>query len=218
MIPFDMTAGFKHQTKNHGKLEVVDYISSSCVYVKFIDTGYRSKAEAGDIRKGNVRDLLSRNIFDVGYCGIGEFKQSEGGVKSQAYSAWYNMLLRCYSEKHRDKYPTYSDVYVCDDWHNFQNFAKWYTDNKVAGMELDKDIKISGNRIYSPEACMFVSQSENKRTARQISFSVVSPEGDVHHADNMSKFCKRFNLQASKISNVLSGKRPHHKGWTAYVG
>lgn len=217
MIPFDMTTGFRHQTKNHGELEIIDYISSSLVYVRFTETGYKTSAESGDIRKGSVRDLLCKSIFGVGYCGVGGFKQSTNGKKNSTYSAWYNMLLRCYSEKHREKYPTYSDVYVCDEWHNYQNFAKWYEENKVSGMELDKDIKIKGNRIYSPKTCIFVSQDENKRNARQISFSIVSPDGDIHHAENMSKFCIKFNLQPSKVSNVLSGKRPHHKGWTAYV-
>jgi hypothetical protein len=218
MIPCDMITGFVHQTKNHGDLEVVKYMSSSHVDVRFLDTGYQTSAESGDIRKGNVRDLLCRNIFGVGYCGVGRFKQSVGGKKSSAYSAWYNMLLRCYSDKHRDRYPTYSDVYVCDDWHNFQTFAEWYEDNKVSEMELDKDIKVAGNRIYSPDTCMFVSQGENKKYARQVEFSVVSPSGEIYHAINMSKFCKKFGLQPSKMSNVLSGKRHHHKGWTAYVG
>lgn len=63
------------------------------------------------------------------------------------------------------KHPTYTDCEVCDEWLNFQNFAKWYDENfyEVDGerMHLDKDILVKGNKIYSPETCIFVPQKIN---------------------------------------------------------
>lgn len=51
-------------------------------------------------------------------------------------------------------------------WHNFQVFANWYTDNYPRNLasgeyQLDKDIRIEGNKEYGPDACKFVSRSEN---------------------------------------------------------
>jgi hypothetical protein len=70
------------------------------------------------------------------------------------------MLARCYSEKFHEKQPTYIGCTVCEEWHNFQNYAKWYDENyyEVDGykMNLDKDILVKGNKIYSPETCVFV--------------------------------------------------------------
>jgi hypothetical protein len=42
---------------------------------------------------------------------------------------------------------------------------------------------------------------------------LVSPDGIIYEFKGISKFCKEHNLNQSKISNVLSGKTNHHKGW-----
>jgi hypothetical protein len=75
------------------------------------------------------------------------------------------MLERCYSEKHRDKHSAYAECTVCDEWHCYQTFAKWYEENYyiIDGerIHLDKDILVKGNKVYSPETCMFVPQRIN---------------------------------------------------------
>jgi hypothetical protein len=74
-------------------------------------------------------------------------------------------MNRCYNEKYQEKRPTYLGCTVDSYFHNFQNFAKWYDENyyEIEGqrMELDKDILIKGNKIYSPETCVFVPQFIN---------------------------------------------------------
>lgn len=81
-----------------------------------------------------------------------------------AYKLWRSMLSRCY-DTYKRKYYNYIDCTVCEEWHNFQNFAKWYENNyyKIEGimMNLDKDILIKGNKVYNPETCMFVPQNVN---------------------------------------------------------
>ena len=76
------------------------------------------------------------------------------------------MLQRCYSEKEHERHPTYIGCEVYEGWHNFQNFAKWYKDNYYeVGNEkmcLDKDILFKGNKIYSPDTCIFVPETINK--------------------------------------------------------
>ena len=75
------------------------------------------------------------------------------------------MLERCYSKEKRYKNPTYEDCTVCKEWHNFQNFAKWYEENyyEIEGekMCLDKDILVKGNKIYSPSTCILVPNRIN---------------------------------------------------------
>ena len=72
------------------------------------------------------------------------------------------MLERCYSEKYQEKYPTYKNCTLDEKWYNFQIFAKWFENNYILGHQLDKDILIKGNKIYSPETCCFVPQEINK--------------------------------------------------------
>lgn len=75
-------------------------------------------------------------------------------------------MERSYSKGLKDKHNTYLTVECCEEWHNYQNFAKWYEDNyyEVEGqrMDLDKDILYKGNKIYSPGTCIFVPQRINK--------------------------------------------------------
>ncbi|MFT8312942.1 MAG: hypothetical protein ABF633_01660 [Clostridium sp.] len=78
----------------------------------------------------------------------------------KAYQTWSNMMTRCYNKKWQEKFPTYIGCSVCDEWHDYQVFAKWFYDNYyiINGhrMDLDKDILIKGNKIYSPNTCVFV--------------------------------------------------------------
>lgn len=75
------------------------------------------------------------------------------------------MITRCYSNKQTSKRRTYKNCEVCKEWHNFQNFAKWYEENYYTisnqVMHLDKDILIKGNKIYSPNTCIFVPEKIN---------------------------------------------------------
>jgi hypothetical protein len=75
------------------------------------------------------------------------------------------MIFRVYSEKKLKSRPNYIGSSVCEEWHNFQNFAKWYDENyyevKGCQMHLDKDILIKNNRVYSPDTCLIVPQAIN---------------------------------------------------------
>lgn len=78
-----------------------------------------------------------------------------------SYSKWKSMLNRCYSPKYQIKRPTYVGCTVCDEWKTFSNFNEWYDSNKRAGMDLDKDILIRGNKVYGPQFCRFVPRAIN---------------------------------------------------------
>lgn len=47
-------------------------------------------------------------------------------------------------------------------------------------------------------------------------YVIVSPTGDVVHVYDMKEFCQQNSLSRSKMSNVVTGKRSHHKGWRLY--
>lgn len=75
------------------------------------------------------------------------------------YERWREMLKRCYSNT--EKYHSYKDCRVHPDWHYFMNFRAWMMLQDWRGKQLDKDIIIPGNRIYSTETCCFVSYEIN---------------------------------------------------------
>lgn len=108
------------------------------------------------------RDRHSRTICGVGFLGDGDYISSTiiNGKKvvTKEYMCWHNMIKRCYDKS--EMYKHYHDVTVCDEWHNFQNFARWYNENyyevENQKSDLDKDLLIKGNKIYSPQTCVFV--------------------------------------------------------------
>ena len=118
-----------------------------------------------NFKRGNIKCPYEPRYYGIGYLGEVKYKMSENGKKTKCYNTWHNMLERCYNPKYQEKYPTYKDCEVCESWHNFQAFAEWYNDNyyQIHGevMCLDKDILIKGNKIYSPETCVFVPEKIN---------------------------------------------------------
>lgn len=101
------------------------------------------------------------SVLGVGYLGIGIYKSGDDNGVFKNYSCWRSMLVRVYSKEYSEKFPSYVGCSVAKEWHNFQNFAKWYKDNYVDGWDLDKDILSKGNKMYSQETCCFVPKEIN---------------------------------------------------------
>jgi hypothetical protein len=101
------------------------------------------------------------------------------------------MLRRCYDTKYHIKYPTYQNCIVCDKWHNFQNFGKWYNENYYeipnSKMNLDKDLLVYQNKIYSDTTCCFLPNSINELLTRRDARRGEFPIG-VYRSHQSEKF------------------------------
>jgi len=186
--------------------------SAKEVYIMFLKTGCKRVVEASNARKGNVKDYLLPRVFGVGFMGLGKYTKKEN---KKAYQLWHGMLMRCYYEGYLVNKPTYRECSVCEEWHNFQNFTDWFNENYVEGKHLDKDIKIKGNKTYSPEACSFVTLTENNIDSHAKAYLLTSPCRNEFEVYNLNEFCRVNNLTPSNIHKVISGERAHHKGWSA---
>ena len=202
-----------YQTKTNGALKILKYTDCFNVKVQFIETGYVCIAEAGSINKGLVKDKLRPNVLGVGFVGIGSHVASINRKSTPAYSSWKSMIERCYSAKLHARCPTYKNCTVCDEWHSFQNYAEWYFDNYIDGYELDKDIKHHGNKVYSPDTCLFVSKIENLIKSSAKTYRFISPQKNIIVVYNLSAFCKDSDVNRSSMSKVNLGKMKSHKGW-----
>ena len=156
-----MKVGDIYPSNNCSDMEVIEYINSTKVKVRFITTGYERYSEAGSIRCGSVKDRLSPAVYGLGYIGDGRFTS----LNTEAYSVWTSMLERCYSSAYLEQNPTYRNCYVCEEWLNFQVFAEYYEETyprkaKRGDYHLDKDILINGNKLYSPVNCLWATPSE----------------------------------------------------------
>ena len=77
------------------------------------------------------------------------------------HQTWENMLERCFSESYQQRQSTYRGCKPCDDWLIFSNFKKWMEQQDWEGKQLDKDLLVEGNKVYSPETCIFVDRKVN---------------------------------------------------------
>lgn len=145
-------------------MKIVEYTTCKNIYVKFED-GTIIQSTYGHFIKGEVSNPYDKTVYGIGFIGEGEYKTSMNSKHTPQYNFWFNMLRRCYDEKMQEKSPTYKGVTVCEEWFCFNTFAKWFDDNyyEVNGeqMNLDKDILFKGNKVYSPETCVFVPKAIN---------------------------------------------------------
>ena len=155
--PFNII-GKRFINKTGDCCKVLQWKSHKEVTVEF--EGFAGKFftfQYGALRRGGFRNPNKPVIFGVGFIGDGEYS-SKRGKDYFIYVVWYNMLARCYDDRLQEKFPAYIGCTVHEDWHNFQSFAEWYHNHEFFGLgyELDKDLIVKGNKIYSPENCTLI--------------------------------------------------------------
>ncbi len=110
----------------------------------------------------NDADYVTQRFETIG-CADGKQKQKLVW-KCPYYSRWVDILKRCYSDKYQKRRPTYKDCTVSDEWLTFSNFKTWMSTQDWQGKQIDKDLLVEGNKVYSPETCVFVSGMVNSFT------------------------------------------------------
>ena len=160
---------------NSGDFKILKYNNKENVEIQFLNTGFETFARLGDIRKGEVKDLYSPSVCGVGILGT-KYPPSVNGRNTKEYDLWYSMLRRCYSDTSKKKYPTYVGCEVGDNFKSYEYFYEWCHkqvgfDNDGNGnpFQLDKDLLVKGNKVYSESTCVFLPVEINslltKRTA-----------------------------------------------------
>lgn len=173
-------------------MKILHYENANNLTIQFED-GTQVCSRYSDFKIGNIANPNFISVRGIGYMGIGEYNS-----KKRAYEKWNKMLDRCYNEDKRNKFPTYKDVIVCEEWHNFQNFAKWYENNlwNENFDVLDKDILFKGNKIYSPKTCCLVDQRINSLFCK-----VTASRGNCPIGVHLRKDNKKFYAKCSIIKN-----------------
>ena len=205
-----------YTSNNCGDFKITKYAGWDKVYIEFLLTGYKMTTQSCCVKDGRVKDKLYPSVYGVGFIGAGVYKTSIDGKSLKVGSLWRSMIRRCYSAESLKINPTYINCSVCEEWHNFQNFAKWFDINYVEGLHIDKDIKQSGveSKIYSPETCRFVSLAENNIEAHAINHTMIDPNNKEREIYNMANFCIGKDLNSICMAAVSRGELKHHKGWT----
>ena len=168
---------FESVNKQGSKFKVIEYIKYDKVKIMF-ETGYIKESSWGKIKEGSVRDLLFKDVLKVGFIGDGKYKAKVNGKNLKSYQTWRDMLKRCYGGL--EIYKSYEDISVCEEWHNYQNFAKWFEVNFYEideELHLDKDLLLKGSKIYSPESCLLVPKKINSVIINRKTKHEIFPTG-----------------------------------------
>ena len=175
--------GVEFTTKYGEQVIVIDYVNYHKVQVMFLDEHKWTTWTSWDKLKNKcgLTSPFTRTIHGVGYLGTDETGRpmrtvDETGKVTRAYKVWTNMIDRCYDGKERHK--TYSDVTVCDRWHNYslfledlpliKNYELW-KNHPNEGIALNKDLFYvelgieTDYKVYSLETTRFISKRENMK-------------------------------------------------------
>lgn len=190
-------------------MKIVKYNKAIDIIVEFQDE-YKAKVHTN--YKAFIDGGVKNPYFPV-TCGVGiigsKYSSRENGRQTKEYTAWQDMLKRCFDEKTKGIRPTYQNVTCCNEWllyenfyewlHSQKNFDKWLNGSRWA---LDKDIINKGNKIYSPETCCLVPHNVNQLFVKSNSIRGILPIGITM---NNGKFMAQCNNPFTKEKSINLG-------------
>lgn len=156
--------GETNYNKQGSLMKIIEYNTNKKIIVEFQDKYHaRVNTRYAFFIDGSVRNPYDKSVYGFGIVG------NKYSSHTKEYQAWHNILTRCFDNIYKEKYPTYQNAVCCEEWalyenfyewlHEQENFDKWLNNN---GWNIDKDIIIKGNKVYSPETCCLVPNNINK--------------------------------------------------------
>ena len=131
------------------------------------------------------------------------------------YQVWKSMIERCYSIKIQEKYPTYKNCTVSEEWLTFSVFKSWMEKQQWEGNQLDKDLLFVGNKVYNPNTCVFVTPMVNTFTV-----DCGASRGDLLIGVDLDKRTGKFRAQCNnpftkKIEHLglFTCEQEAHNAW-----
>lgn len=197
------------ETKKWGKVEIIDYVHYTKVLIRFLDSGYEYWTTTSLIAKGSVKDHSRVRIFGVGIVDVGyKVEGTKDGKRfiCPYFRIWRCMLQRCYYKP----VPSYVDCYVDERWHRLSVFKAWMETQDWEGKQLDKDLLFLGNKVYSPETCVFISGKLNTFIMSKYKEIGELPRG-------YGKVGNRYGARSSRghIGSFLTAEEAH-AAWKAW--
>lgn len=187
-----------YPSNKYGDVEIVEYINNKRAIIKFINTGYTVEENWSAIRSGYIKDRSVPTTCGFGYIDIEG--ASIGRNMTKEYQLWNNMINRCYNEVTRQKHLSYVDCYVSEEWRYLSNFKEWCNRQigfDQEGFQLDKDILVKGNKVYSEDTCCFVPAEINSLIIKADRIRGKYPIG-IYEDKQAGKFKVRISVEGKQ--------------------
>ena len=162
-IDVKSSVGVVCKSKSFGDFKIIEYKGYNNVVIEFLETGYQKLCQNKEIKTGAVKDKLLPSVLGVGIVGD-KYNCKINGKYVKEYQLWRDMLKRCYSDTYKKQRPTYIGCEVSDNFLHYEYFYEWCHNQigfGIEGFELDKDLLIKGNKVYSESACVFIPKEIN---------------------------------------------------------
>ena len=155
----------------YGKLTALHRISNADGHTK-----YECKCECGNIV---IVDSCNLSTGATKSCGCirksttKTLKLSHGQCGTRLYRCWRNMIDRC-ENFNNVEYKNYGNrgIFVCEEWHSFNNFYIWALSNGYKDTLTIERIDV--NKGYSPDNCTwadYYTQARNRTDNVKIRFN-----------------------------------------------
>lgn len=188
--------------------------------VEVMDNNESFTIATSQLSTGEFKTTRCRSVYGVGYLGHGRFicRDDQGAITPE-YVVWSNMIKRCYTkyDSEQDNNPLYENTKVCDEWHNYQVFAEWYTNSVKKFLDkgeipkIDKDLLSENFRgtLYSPETCVILPNVINcaliqKRTTNTIHNGVHLHKSGLYVAEVMSNYERVASAMFKEPEDAIS--------------
>ena len=149
-----------------------------------------------------MKDVMKPSMYGVGVLG-GVVSNEERS--SKVYTSWSNMLKRCYSIKESAQRSSYEGCCVSNNFSNYQYFKNWYN-NQIGhdqdGWNLDKDLLVKGNKVYSEDFCVLLPKEINNALTQRKAYRGEHPVGVGY-----KPLRKQYRARCNKFGKNV------HLGW-----
>ena len=190
--------GKVYPSNRFGDVKILEYKNNKQVVIMFLNTGFIKEESMGVIRSGHIRDSSLPTTCGFGYIDIEGASTHKHMTKE--YQLWNNMINRCYNENCHLSQPTYKDCHVSEDWRYLSNFKEW-CNRQIGfgneGWELDKDILVKGNKVYSEDTCCFVPNEINLLFTKADRIRGKYPVG-IYEDKQAGKFKVRISVEGKQ--------------------
>lgn len=215
---------YEEKLNNQGCLmKIVKYNNCEDIVVEFQDI-YKGKIHTNyqAFLNGGVKNPYYPSVYNTGMIGT-KYKMKLNGKDTKEYKVWVDMLRRCFDKNRKEEHPTYKDISCCKEWllfenfyewlHSQENFEKWYNGKR---WDLDKDILIKGNKIYSPEYCSLVPQNVNKLFIKRDTCRGDLPIGVTRNGKGFRAECMNPFKKKREYSTTYSTPEQAFKAYKQY--
>ena len=201
-----ITSGEVFKNKSGNEFIIVCYDNSFNVQIRFIKTSYEKSYELSQIRKGLVKDRFEPTVCNVGIVGD-KYATKLNNLPLPQYVLWGNVLRRCYSASYHEMSETYANCTTSENFKHYTYFYEWCNeqigfnckDDNGRLFNIDKDLLIKGNKVYSEDTCVFLPIEINAVLVKRDKMRGDCVLGVYKHKHyNEDKFVAQLNLNTGK--------------------